>query len=161
MPRATVSNCFIVLDPSRSTKVRGVTTTTIEVGVGWPQRVWNRQDLVAVKIFPVVGQRRRPCHSQMTLWPLSAYHSILQYLVPTTATFKADSISIACVSFLQPSQNITIARICPIIAYFDCHVMSLLKSDWRALYSARRHGPYTHLTRPLLAFCTRGGWLQD
>ena len=59
-------------------------------------------------------------------------------------------------------QNFVIARICAthgVIAYFDCHVTNVLESDWRALYSARRHGPYTHLTRPLLAFCVRGGWL--
>ena len=36
---------------------------------------------------------------------------------------------------------------------------SLLGSDWRALYSARGHGAYTRLTRPLLAFCVRGVWL--
>ena len=45
--------------------------------------------------------------------------------------------------------------------YFDCHVTSLLESDWRALYDARRHGPYTHLTRPLLAFCVGGTGLRD
>ena len=37
-------------------------------------------------------------------------------------------------------QNFAIARICTshgVIAYFDCHVTSVLESDWRALYSAR------------------------
>ena len=46
-----------------------------------------------------------------------------------------------------------------IIAYFYYHVTAFLEPDWRALYSAPGHGPYTHLTRPLLAFCARGDWL--
>ena len=49
-----------------------------------------------------------------------------------------------------------------VIAYFYYHVTAFLEpdsDDWRALYSAPGHGPYTHLTRPLLAFCARGDWL--
>ena len=46
-----------------------------------------------------------------------------------------------------------------VIAYFYYHVTAFLEPDWRALYSAPGHGPYTHLTRPLLAFCARGDWL--
>ena len=46
-----------------------------------------------------------------------------------------------------------------VIAYLYYHVTAFLEPDWRALYSAPGHGPYTHLTRPLLAFCARGDWL--
>ena len=42
---------------------------------------------------------------------------------------------------------------------FYYHVTAFLEPDWRALYSAPGHGPYTHLTRPFLAFCARGDWL--
>ena len=46
-----------------------------------------------------------------------------------------------------------------VIAYFYYRVTAFLEPDWRALYSAPGHGPYTHLTRPLLAFFARGDWL--
>jgi hypothetical protein len=72
-----------------------------------------------------------------------------------TATFKADSTSIA---FLKISRSHVYARLFGVIAYFDCHVTSLLESDWRALYSARGHGPYRHLTRPFLPLLGRRGW---
>ena len=45
--------------------------------------------------------------------------------------------------------------------YFDCHVTSLLESDWRTLYGARRLEPYTHLTRPLLALSVGGTGSRD
>ena len=59
---------------------------------------------------------------------------------------------------------LAIADICAshgVIAYFDCYVTNVLESDWRALYSAQRHGPYTHLTRPLLVFCVRGATSRE
>ena len=38
--------------------------------------------------------------------------------------------------------------------YLDCHVTSLLESDWRALYGARRHGlPPTHFLVSLSIVC--------
>ena len=70
-----------------------------------------------------------------------------------TATFTSVKLHFDIGTFLQP--NIKILR-SHVVAGQLLHVTSLFESDWRVLYSVRRHGPYTHLTRPLLAFCARG-----
>ena len=79
--------------------------------------------------------------------------------LPMTGGSTSKSLSTICMEGDQNFCDRTYLYKSWVIAYLVCHVTSVLESDWHALYSAWRHGPYTLLTRPLLAFCVRGGWL--